>query len=240
MKLNSLASAIALAGCGAIGGAIFASVSAGQMQTAEPVHVAANPVAPVWREATPEQTDQIWEYVLQSPLGIAALNQLAIEGFINPTCERTFYTHAEYDTFQTLLQVECSSPRGASGARTYDEIRVTFNRFEETISDFSIERVDAEMGAGNGSVGNSALPDAVAQAVLNAAARQAGVSPYQLEIVEAEPQTWPNSCLGLGGPAESCLTVLTEGWRVVVSGDGNTWVFRTDTEGNQVRLASSP
>jgi hypothetical protein len=106
--------------------------------------VAAEPISEVWEPASAEETDRFWDYVLQSPLGIAALNQLAIEGFINPTCERTLYIHSEYGGFQTLLQIDCPDPQGVSIARAYDEVRVTFNRFEDNIEDFSIERVYAE------------------------------------------------------------------------------------------------
>ncbi|PSR19425.1 hypothetical protein C8255_02120 [filamentous cyanobacterium CCP3] len=95
----------------------------------------------VWQPASAEDEAQIWRFVLQSPLGVAALNQLAIEGFISPVCEKTLYSHAEYESFQTLLQVECPTPGGVSTARAYDEMRVTFNRFEDTINDFSIERI---------------------------------------------------------------------------------------------------
>lgn len=35
----------------------------------------------------------------------------------------------------------CPTPRGVSTARAYDEMRVTLNRFEDTIHDFAIERV---------------------------------------------------------------------------------------------------
>ncbi|WP_052049599.1 hypothetical protein [Leptolyngbya sp. KIOST-1] len=95
----------------------------------------------VWQPASDDDQAQIWRFVLQSPLGVAALNQLAIEGFISPVCEKTLYTHEQFETFQTLLQVQCPAPGGVSTARAYDEMRVTFNRFEDTIQDFSIERI---------------------------------------------------------------------------------------------------
>ncbi|MGB3200881.1 MAG: hypothetical protein WBA99_08260 [Nodosilinea sp.] len=98
----------------------------------------------VWQPASTEDQEQIWHFVLQSPLGVAALNQLAIEGFISPVCEKTLYTHAEYESFQTLLQVQCPTPGGVSTARAYDEMRVTFNRFEDTIDSFSVERIYAD------------------------------------------------------------------------------------------------
>lgn len=95
----------------------------------------------VWQMATPEEEQQTWSYILNSPLGIAALNQLAIEGFISPACEKTFYTHQEYNGFQTLLQVKCPGSGGISSARSYSEIRVVFNRFEDSIENFSVERI---------------------------------------------------------------------------------------------------
>ncbi|MGF1496490.1 MAG: hypothetical protein ACFB8W_06650 [Elainellaceae cyanobacterium] len=94
-----------------------------------------------WRAMTAEETDAQWDYVLNSPLGIAALNQLAVEGFISPICTKQFYTNEEYGGFQTLLQVTCSEPRGASTAAGYDEMRVIFNRFESTIENFEVHRV---------------------------------------------------------------------------------------------------
>lgn len=95
----------------------------------------------VWQPATAEDQALIWRFVLQSPMGIAALNQLAIEGFISPVCEKTLYTHQVYESFQTLLRVQCPMPGGVSTARAYDEMRVTFNRFEDTIQDFDVERI---------------------------------------------------------------------------------------------------
>lgn len=103
-----------------------------------------NALADVWQPASAAEEERFWAYVLQSPLGIAALNQLAIEGFISPTCEKTLYTHSEYGGFQTLLQIACPDAQGVSIARAYGEVRVTFNRFEDNIEDFSIERIYTE------------------------------------------------------------------------------------------------
>ncbi|HEY9736255.1 MAG TPA: hypothetical protein V6D06_08235 [Trichocoleus sp.] len=183
---------------------------------------------PMWRRATSEDEDQIWGFILSSPLGVAALNQLAVEGFISPVCEKTFYVHQEYGSFQSLLQVACPTQRGVNTARAYDEMWVTFNRFEDTIIDFSVERIFEDEGA--------SLPSPVVEAVLAAAAEQSGLDVADLMVAEAEQRTWSDGCLGLGGPAESCLAALVEGWRVVVSDGDRQWVFRTNTEGTQVRF----
>jgi hypothetical protein len=136
-QLNSLLWPLAV-GLGLIAGSLTPRPAA----ALDPV--AQTPVAGPWQRANAEETAQIWQFILQSPLGIAALNQLAIEGFINPLCEKTLYTHAEYGSFQSLMQVECPAPGGVSTARAYREMRVTLSRFEDTIIDFEVERLYEE------------------------------------------------------------------------------------------------
>ena len=91
-----------------------------------------------WRLMSEEEKQRAIALIINRPLGIAALNQLAIEGFVGPDCNRNFFTLDEAG-FQTLMQVKCSSPRGASIAVAYDELRITFYRFEDNIENFTIE-----------------------------------------------------------------------------------------------------
>ncbi|MBD1872107.1 hypothetical protein H6F75_01300 [Nodosilinea sp. FACHB-131] len=121
------------------GGAAISLVTQAEPSLAQTAEASTLPG--VWRPASEADEALIWRFVLQSPMGVAALNQLAIEGFISPLCEKTLYTHATYESFQTLLQVQCPTPGGVSTARAYDEMRVTFNRFEDTIDTFSVERI---------------------------------------------------------------------------------------------------
>ena len=101
-----------------------------------------NPAQPrQWQLMTADEQEQAWKYILNSPLGIAALNQLAIEGFISPNCPKTFYLNEEYGGFQTLLRVRCPTARGVSTALDYEEMRIIFNRFEDNIEDFQVERI---------------------------------------------------------------------------------------------------
>lgn len=97
-----------------------------------------------WQRMSETEKESAWEYILNSPLGIAALNQLAIEGFISPTCPKTFYTNPQSGGFQMMMQVSCPQPRGVSTAVGYSEIKVIFNRFEDNIEDFRIERSPKE------------------------------------------------------------------------------------------------
>lgn len=97
-----------------------------------------------WRPMTESEGEAAWGYIHNSPLGIAGLNQLAIEGFISPTCPKTFYSNDRYGGMQFLLRVKCPNPRGVSTAIAYDEMRIIYNRFESNIEGFDIERVGAE------------------------------------------------------------------------------------------------
>lgn len=145
LGLSCLIGSSAIASSALVIGLPPEGVNASDIQTHASPLVAQNttplPVPSTWRKATSEEEQQTWNFILNSPLGIAALNQLAIEGFISPLCEKTLYTHQEYGSFQTLLQVNCPHSRGISTARSYSEMRVVFNRYEDTIIDFSIERI---------------------------------------------------------------------------------------------------
>lgn len=53
-----------------------------------------------------------------------------------------------------------------------------------------------------------------------------------LQITETE---WSDGCLGLGGPAESCLQALVPGFKVEMLAKGKTYFYRTDKTGGVVR-----
>ncbi|MBW4665728.1 MAG: hypothetical protein KME01_16295 [Chroococcus sp. CMT-3BRIN-NPC107] len=83
------------------------------------------------------------------------------------------------------------------------------------------------------------LSDRVAIAVIADVSKQTGISTEKLKITQYSRQTWSNGCLGIAKPDEICTQALVEGWRVVVSGNNRTWVYRSDRNGRIVRLESS-
>jgi hypothetical protein len=80
------------------------------------------------------------------------------------------------------------------------------------------------------------LPTSVEEKVRQEASRQLNASPSAITIVSFSQQTWSDSCLGLGGAAESCLQAIVEGWRVEVTNGQRNLVYRTDATGNAIRL----
>ena len=70
-----------------------------------------------------------------------------------------------------------------------------------------------------------------------ALATELGAPLDAVDVVSFERAEWSDSCLGLGGPAESCLAEITPGWRVMLSFDGTVYEVRTDESGEAVRIA---
>ena len=56
-------------------------------------------------------------------------------------------------------------------------------------------------------------------------------------VLSAEETEFTDGCLGLGGPAESCLQAITPGWLVMLSANGQEYEVHTDATGQQVRIA---
>ena len=82
----------------------------------------------------------------------------------------------------------------------------------------------------------NSLSDRVASAVITEVSKQTGIPTKNLKITQYSRQTWSNGCLGLSKPGEICTQALVEGWRVVVSGNKCTWVYRSNRNGRILRL----
>jgi hypothetical protein len=79
------------------------------------------------------------------------------------------------------------------------------------------------------------LPPEVMAGIKNQISEVLGISLDQIQIETVERKEWPDSCLGLGGPEESCAQVMTPGWLVVFSVDGQEYRFRADETGTTIR-----
>ncbi len=80
------------------------------------------------------------------------------------------------------------------------------------------------------------LPASVKNAVLQAASRRLQQLISQLTIIQAQRQTWKDSCLELANADEFCTQALVSGWRVVVGAVDQTLVYHTNQTGSAVRL----
>lgn len=82
----------------------------------------------------------------------------------------------------------------------------------------------------------NSLPRSVANAVRQDLSRQVEIPASKLRITKFSQETWSNGCLDLPKPNERCTRALIEGWRITLSNDRQTWVYRTDSKGEVMRL----
>lgn len=73
-------------------------------------------------------------------------------------------------------------------------------------------------------------------AAIAAVSETTGISADQISFVTAEAVQWTDSCLGLGGPAESCLQAITPGYNVMLSAQGTNYEVHTNEDGTAVRI----
>ncbi|MDJ0599581.1 MAG: hypothetical protein QNJ37_12155 [Crocosphaera sp.] len=85
---------------------------------------------------------------------------------------------------------------------------------------------------------NSEAPQAVIDAIFNDITKNNTISTDNLQVQQTEAKTWPDGCLGLAKPDEFCTQALVEGWRITVTDGQNTWVYRTDQTGRNLRRES--
>src|SRR5512142_3414515 len=69
-----------------------------------------------------------------------------------------------------------------------------------------------------------------------ALSQKLSISEEKVSFVSADSVEWSDSCLGLGGPAESCLQAITPGYKVVLSAEGKQYEIHTDETGSVVRI----
>lgn len=87
---------------------------------------------------------------------------------------------------------------------------------------------------------NPLPPEERAFAAARAAlAAQLGVDELSITRQEIVPQDWTDSCLGLGGPAESCLQAITPGYRLLLQAGDEVYEARTNHDGSVVRLVET-
>ena len=110
-----------------------------------------------------------------------------------------------------------------------------YEEMEENIQDEeSLGTPTSADNAPEGSLHNLPVPKAV-MAVKESVASELNIGTGMVIVMSAYEHEWSDGCLGLGGPAESCLMAITPGYEVTVRAQGNERVFRTNADGTIIR-----
>jgi hypothetical protein len=114
-------------------------------------------------------------------------------------------------------------------------ITFTFNNQAYRVrTDLEGKQVRVEAAAGQPA--DDELP-AIVSDTITTLAGQLDVAADDVELVDFSQQDWSDSCLGLGGPAESCAAVITPGWQVMLRVNEKLYEVRADFGGDQIRVA---
>jgi len=79
------------------------------------------------------------------------------------------------------------------------------------------------------------LPPDAALNIRNQVSEILGVPVESIQLKSVEPTDWPNVCLGLPEPEEVCNEVITPGWLLVFTAEGQEYRFRADQTGTVIR-----
>lgn len=80
------------------------------------------------------------------------------------------------------------------------------------------------------------LSTAVSHSVLRHASQLSGLPTSALRVIDAQPQTWSDNCLGLSESGVSCIPTTVSGWKVDVASEQQRWIYRTNTSGSIIKL----
>ncbi len=70
-------------------------------------------------------------------------------------------------------------------------------------------------------------------------AAKLSVDEKSIVIMQITETTWNDGCLGLGGPAESCLQALVPGFKIEMLVKGESYIYRTDKTGAAIRAETN-
>ncbi len=133
----------------------------------------------------------------------------------------------------TLLKTAIATPIVVSTSQNYKlnnrakNIVVNQQQNSQTISQIQTENVRKR-----------GLPVAVANAVIKDVSNRENIPLYKLRIIGYTQETWRNGCLEILKPGEMCTQALVPGYRVTVSDGDRKWLYHTNNNGRNLRLAS--
>lgn len=105
-------------------------------------------------------------------------------------------------------------------------------------AEFTIPCASLLISQTGGNTGSDRIPVKLVDGIRQDLSRRTGIAAYKFKLIEANQQTWTDGCLGLAKPDEICTQALVEGWRVILSYGSQTWVYRSDKQGRNIRLES--
>lgn len=61
-----------------------------------------------------------------------------------------------------------------------------------------------------------------------------GLPADEITVVSTEAVEWPDSCVGIEGPEQTCTQVITPGFQIMLEANGKQVVYRTNEDGTRI------
>ena len=86
---------------------------------------------------------------------------------------------------------------------------------------------------------NPATENKAVEAAKILLAGELNIETDQITVFQLQPITWPDSCLGIANPGESCSMIETPGFKVTLSVGKTNYTYHTDLTGENIRLETA-
>ncbi len=84
------------------------------------------------------------------------------------------------------------------------------------------------------------LPTRVETSVKQDLVQRFRVPLASIKVQNFSAQAWPDGCLGLAKTEEICTQAIVNGWQVIATDGSQSYTYRTDNTGKQLRAETSP
>jgi hypothetical protein len=84
------------------------------------------------------------------------------------------------------------------------------------------------------------LPTRVETSVKQDLVQRFRVPLASIKVQNFSAQAWPDGCLGLAKTDEICTQAIVNGWQVIATDGSQSYTYRTDNTGKQLRAETSP
>lgn len=79
----------------------------------------------------------------------------------------------------------------------------------------------------------ASLPPQLVDRLFETIAREAKVPANTLKVIESQPKTW-DGCMGIFAPGRMCTRIGISGYRVIVMGDRQSWIYHLSQDGSRI------
>ncbi|NEQ96282.1 MAG: hypothetical protein F6K30_06100 [Cyanothece sp. SIO2G6] len=124
------------------------------------------------------------------------------------------------------------SPAETSPGRELSESAQVSDASSDSANQSAVDKTEA---ASSDDSSFEQVPEDTRSRILEAIATDLSQPASTLIVEAASAELWSDGCLGLAREGEFCTMALVDGWRIQISRDDNTIIYRSNLDGTVIR-----